>query len=122
MPSSRLTTATPTWSIFTSRRRVRGGRTSISIPPFAALAPQLARPDLGLELRRRLVAFVTRGPVHVQPRVVGHVEAAEIAQAKRTKRPVQALLHRDIDVFERSNSSVKQPVRLLRRRMEDPVH
>src|SRR5438477_4028945 len=107
----RSATATPTWC----------SRMLVGVPALAGLTAKLARLDLLLELRRWPVALVTRDPVHVQPGVVGHVEAAEIAEPERTHRPVQTLLHRRIDVFERCDAGVEEPVGLLRRRVEDPV-
>src|SRR5439155_19503496 len=55
----------------------------ISIPTFSRLAPKLACLDLGFELRGWPVTLVARRPVHVQPRVVGDVEAAEVAEPER---------------------------------------
>src|SRR5204863_1710057 len=93
----------------------------ISIPTFSRLAPKLACLDLGFELRGWPVTLVARRPVHVQPRVVGDVEAAEVAEPERPHRPVEAFFDRGVDVFERGHISVEQPVSLLGRRVQDPV-
>src|SRR5690349_22117041 len=97
------------------------GPASISIPAFAGLASQLAGLDPGLELRRRPVALVAGDLEHVLARVVGDVEAAEVTEAKRPHRPVETLLDGRVDVLERRDARIEQPVSLLRRGVEDAI-
>src|SRR2546423_12517533 len=59
----------------------------VGVPALAGLPPELARPDLGLELRRRLVALVAGDAVHVQAGGVGDVPAAGGPQAERPHPP-----------------------------------
>src|SRR4030088_1015859 len=95
--------------------------TSVGVPALPSLAAELARLDFRLQLRRRLISLVPGCAVPIHARVVGDVQAGEVAKAEWTHRPVEAFFDSDVDVFERCNTGIEQPVRLLGCGMEDSI-
>src|ERR1700716_2990594 len=93
----------------------------IPIPTLSRLAAELPGFDLRFQLRRRAVSLISGRLVHVQPRVVGDVEAAEVSESKWPHRPVETFLDSRIDVLEARDSGVEQAVGLLGRGAQDAV-
>src|SRR5215510_10633880 len=95
--------------------RLKTGPARVRSPPgvplvpeeaLAGLAPELAVRDQPLQDPRRVIALAL--PVPILHRAVEDVEAAEVEQVERAHRPVEALLHRDVDVLRAGVTAFQQ--------------